>query len=161
MDASFFIPESILPVSLLPPAAGSSRTSSYFSLKGAAMAYIVFHVDQANAATIALTPKQATAVAGTGTKVLSTNCQIFTNLDCAAASLFTRQTDAANYTTDAGVKKKIVIFKIDPNTLDVANGFDCIALTEGASNAANITSAALYVVMKSQSLTKIIDPISD
>ena len=46
-----------------------------------------------------------------------------------------------NYTTDAGVKNKMVIFEIDPASLDLANNFDCVYLSTGASNAANITAA--------------------
>ena len=34
-----------------------------------------------------------------------------------------RRTDAAGtYTTDAGVKHKIVVFKVNPSMLDMANG---------------------------------------
>jgi hypothetical protein len=55
----------------------------------------------------------------------------------------TARTAAATYTTDAAVKNKVVIFQIDPAALDQANGFDCIAVSTGASNAANITSAML------------------
>jgi hypothetical protein len=57
-----------------------------------------------------------------------------------------RQTDAANFTTDAGVKTKKVIFEIDPAKLDVAGGFDCIRIVTGASNAANITAAQVFIV---------------
>jgi hypothetical protein len=35
----------------------------------------------------------------------------------------------------------MVVFEIDPASLDVANGFDCVYLSTGASNAANITAA--------------------
>jgi hypothetical protein len=144
------IPECCLPVNLLPPAAdaGGRTSSAYPSLKGANRAYIVCYIDQGNAATIALTPKQATAVAGTGTKVI-TACSIYTNEDAAGGVAFTKQTDAANFTTSAAVKNKVVIFVIEPTKcLDVAGGFDCVGLTTGASHAANITSAALFVDLK-------------
>jgi hypothetical protein len=141
------LPENAYPVSLLKPAADAGgRTSVYISLKNAAKAWIVCYINQGNAATIALTPAQATAVAGTGTKVI-TACRIFTNIDADTLDVpFARQTDAANFTTAAGVAVKIVIFEIDPTQcMDVAGGFDCIAITTGASNAANITSAFLFV----------------
>lgn len=142
------IPETAFPVDLLAPAADAGgRTSAiYPSLKNAHKAWIVVHITQGNAATIALTPVQGTAVAGTGSKVLTASVPIWANLDVAAASTQVKRTSAANYTTDAGVKNKIIVFEIDPAVcMDQANSFDCIGLTTGASNAANITSALLII----------------
>lgn len=117
----------------------------YISMKNAPNGVaVVVHIDQANAATIAISINQATAVAGTGAKALANSVPIFTNLDCAAGDLLTRQTDAVSYTTDAGVKHKIVIFEIRPEDLDVANGFDCISVSCAQSNAANLIGA-VYV----------------
>lgn len=143
------IPEEAYIVSMLAPAADAGgRTSGYLSLKNALKAWIVCHINQGNAATIALTPAQATAVAGTGTKAI-TATNIWTNLDMAAANQYTKQTAAASYTTDAGVKVKVVVFELNPTyCMDVAGGFDCVAITTGASNAANITSAFLLVQPK-------------
>jgi hypothetical protein len=131
--------------SLLAPAADAAgRTGIYKSLKNAHRASIIFHVNQGNAATILVTPLQASAVAGTGSKALSADCPIYVKLDDAAGA-WVRATDAKNYTTDAGVKVKYVRFDIDPSKLDLANGFDCISVSTGASNAANITSATLVI----------------
>lgn len=132
-----------VPVEALSPAADAAgRTGDYVSLKNAVgPVYIICHITQGNAATIALTPNQATAVAGTGTKALTSDVPIWVNLDCAASDLFTAATAAKDYTTDAGVKHKIVVFRIDPASLDLANGFNCITILTGASNAANITEA--------------------
>ena len=129
-------------VNVLAPAADAAgRTGAYVTMKGAHGASIYFKVNQGNAATILVTPLQASAVAGTGSKALSANVPIYVNLDTAASNVWVRVTDAKNYTTDAGVKIKQVRFDIDPDALDIANGFDCIGLSTGASNAANITSA--------------------
>lgn len=155
------IPEEILPVTMLVPAADAGgRTSSYFSLKGAEKAYIVVYMNQGNAATVALTPAQATAVAGTSTKAISAT-RIWVNQDAATAVAFTKATEAASYTTSAAVKHKIVIFEVGPYCMDVGSGFDCVAITTGASNAANITSAMLYIVPKYAGATAPIDPIVD
>ena len=145
------IPQDVVPFSLLAPAADAAgRTSTYKSLKGAVKAWIVVHIDQGNAATIALSPKQALAVAGT-TPIAIRATRIWAKLT-AAATNFTRATDAVDYTTDAGVDTKVIVFEIDPNlTLtpeSVSGVYDCVALTTGASNAANITSAMLLVQMK-------------
>lgn len=135
------LPQVIKITEALPPAADAAgRTAaSAVSLKNYGKCYIKCHITQGNAATVLLTPMQATAVAKTGGKVLANAVPIWANLDTAATDTLVRQADAVNYTTDAGVKNKHVIFEIDPALLDVAGGFDCIYVTTGASNAANIT----------------------
>lgn len=139
------IPEDLNLYTLLAPAADAAgRTSAYHSLKSAVRAWIVFHVTQGNAATILVSPLQASDVSATGAKAVSAG-RIWHKQD-QAATYFTKATDAATFTTDANVKNKVVVFEIDPTQmLDIANGFDCIAVSTGASNAANITSALLYV----------------
>jgi hypothetical protein len=153
-------PETVLPIHMLAPAADAAgRTSAYRSLKGCVKAEIWVYVDQGNAATILLSPLQATAVAGTGSKAISV-CRIWTKLDEASTD-FTKQTEAATYTTDAALKKKIVIFEIDPTkVLDVAGNFDCIAVSTGASNAANITSALLVLYLSHGGAT-VVSPLTD
>lgn len=138
------IPEDIFPIQMLAPAADAAgRTSNYFSLKNAQKAWIVLNITQGNAATIVLSPLQASAVAGTGSKAVPA-IPIWSNLDTTVAGI-TARTAAATYTTDAGVKNKVVVFQLDLAALDVANGFDCIGVSTGASNAANITSAMLFI----------------
>lgn len=133
-------------VRLLNPAADAAgRTGDWVSLKNAIRAEIVVTITQGNAATILLTPLQASAVAGTGSKVLTVAVPIKVTLDCAATSVPAEQTKAVNYTTTADVAEKIVRFFVDPATLDIANGFDCITLSTGASNAANITQAMIII----------------
>jgi len=142
------IPQNLTPYHLLAPAADAAgRTSSYLSLKNAVKAWIIVYVEQGNAGTILLSPLQASAVAGTGSKAISV-ARIWTKLDEASAD-FAAAAEAATYTTDAALKKKIVIFELDiEKVFDVANNFDCIAISTGASNAANITSALLIVQPK-------------
>lgn len=135
------IPAGLLPVSILCPAADAAgRTGIYVSLRSVKRAWLLFYADQGNAATIAVSIQQASAVAGTGTKVITNTIPIWVNQDANTAATFTRATDAVNYTTSAAVKKKWIVFELDPATLDLANGFDCVTLITGASNAANITS---------------------
>jgi len=138
----FTLPQQMKIVEAIAPAADAAgRSSDIVSLKNSGKAYILIHITQGNAATVALTPMQAQDVAGTGAKVLANAVPIWSNLDTATSDTLVRRTDAVNYTTDAAVKNKIVIFEIDPILLDTANGFDCIYFTTGASNAANITQA--------------------
>lgn len=154
------IPQDLSLYHLLAPAADAAgRSSSYLSLKNAVKAWIIAYIDQGNAATIALTLQQASAVAGTGSKAINA-ARIWTKLDEAFTD-FTQQAEAASFTTDAAVKKKIVIFEIDAvKVLDVANDFDCLRVTTGASNAANITSAFLVVQPKQHGAT-IPSPLTD
>lgn len=136
------LPEDCKIVQALEPATDAAgRTGDYVSLKNCHRCYVLFHVTQGNAATILISINQATAVAPTGAKAITVAVPIWSNLDCAASDTLVARTAAVNYTTDAGVKHKQVIFQIDPATLDQANAFDCIAVVTGASNAANITSA--------------------
>lgn len=154
------LPENFTPYSLLEPAADAAgRTSAYHSLKGAVKAWILVYINQGNAATVLLSPLQATAVAGTGSKAISA-ARIWTKLD-EAFTVFVKQTEAATFTTDAALKKKIVIFELDPTKVfDQANSFDCIAVSTGASNAANITSALLLIQHGHQGAT-VANPLVD
>jgi hypothetical protein len=123
-----------------PGADAAGRAARYVSLKNALRAWIVVYLDQGNAATVALTPYQATSVGAAGEKVLTNAVPIWANEDAAATDTLVRQADAVNYTTSAAVKTKQVWFEIDPAQLDINNGFDCLTVKTGASNAANITS---------------------
>jgi hypothetical protein len=140
------LPEETKIVQALAPAADAAgRTSNYFSMKNAGRCFVIVNIAQGNAATILLSILQATAVAGTGSKAITNVVPIWADLDTATSDALARAVDAVSYTTDAGVKNKVVVFQIDPRSLDGANGFDCIALSTGASNAANITSAMLIM----------------
>lgn len=142
----FFLPGNLAIEHLLAPAAdaGGRTGTVYADLGDCQKAWLVVYINQGNAATVQLDPKQATAAAGTGTKALTNNVPIDTVLDMAAGTAWTRQTAAKTYTTDAGVKIKCIVFEIIPEiALDVAGGFRYINVTTGASNAANITSAFL------------------
>lgn len=147
----FALPEGYQAVQLLAPATDAAgRTSSYFSLKNTVgKVYVVFSIAQGNAATIALTLNQATAVAGTSAKALSATTRIWATENTSTTPVPTRQTDAAStYTTGAGTTNKLVYIEVDPSSLDVNGGFDCIAGTTGASNVANLTSALLVYKAK-------------
>jgi hypothetical protein len=156
----FDIPQNVTPFHFLEPAADAAgRTSPYLSLKNAVKAWIMVYVNQANAATILLSPLQASAVAGTGSKAINVT-RIRTKLDEASVDYAT-QAEAATFTTDAALKKKLVVFEIDPcKVLDQANNFDCIAISTGASNVANITSAVLLIQTKHTGLT-VPSPLTD
>lgn len=137
----------VLPI-LDPAADAAGRASRAVSLKNyTGIVKLVCYVNQGNAATVALTPEQCTAVAGTGNKAIPA-VPIFHAQDLATTTVATRATAAANFTTSAAVTAKRVEFLIDPAALDVAGGFDCVRVSTGASNVANITSAFIVAVPK-------------
>ena len=148
MARNFSLVYQIPPVMLLAPAADADgRTSPYRSLKNAAdKAYIVCHINQGNAAQVTLTPYQAKDVSGTGAKAINA-VPIYLNNAAAASDAFVQQASAANFTTDATLADKLVIFEITPDiALDLVNGYRTIGVATSASNAANITEATLLVL---------------
>jgi len=141
-------PEMIHVVDVMTPAADAAgRNSDAVSLKNFSLAIVEASINQGNAATIALTLQQCTAVDGTGAKALTVNVPIFASQDVGGASgdVLTRQTDGVAFTTSAALTRKTIRFVIDPATLDLAGGFDAIRIVTGASNAANITSARVIL----------------
>jgi hypothetical protein len=139
------MPECTKIVEAITPQAGAAITGDYVSLKNTGMAYVVVHVAQGAADVMAITIEQATTVSGAGTVAITNAVPIWSNLDCAASDTLVARTAAVSYSLDAGQKHKMVIFKIDPASLNVASGFDCICVKTAASNAANITSAMYYL----------------
>jgi hypothetical protein len=132
-------------VEAITPQAGAAITGDYISLKNAAHVTVLVDINQANAATVAVTIEQATLVDGTGSKPITNAVPIYLVADAATSDAWVAQTAAVSYTTDATTKHKLIAFEIDAASLDVAGGFDCITVKTGASNAANITSA-VYVL---------------
>lgn len=138
--------ENTHPVSAFKPQAGGSAiTGDYVSLKNCNHVTVLVHVNQANAAPVALSVEQATAVAGTGSKPITEAVPIYLVADAATSDLWVRQADAVNFSTGAATKEKLVAFEIDVATLDVNNGFDCLCIKAGASDATNILSA-VYIM---------------
>jgi hypothetical protein len=144
-------PESVHTVDIMAPAADAAgRSSDAISLKNFNLAIIEVSVNQGNAATVALTLQQCTAVDGTGAKALTVNVPIYVSQDVGGASgdVLTRQADGVAFTTSAALTRKTVRFVVDPATLDLANGFDCLRVNTGASNVANITAAKAILTAK-------------
>jgi hypothetical protein len=140
--------ENFPPIEAITPGTtgAADRYGDWISMKNAPNGVaVVVAMNQANAATAAISLQQSTSVSGGGSptdaKAISTEMPIYSNLDCAASDAFTKRTAAASYTTDAGVKHKIVIIEVRPEDLDVANDFDCIRVKVATSNSNNILAA--------------------
>jgi len=130
------------PIGLLPPAADAAgRTSPYKSLRNCSgKVAIVCRVNQGNAAQVTFTPLQATSSGGAGSKAIPA-VPIFFNINTTLSDTLVAQASAASFQTDVGLTDKFVVFEFDPAELDMANGFNHIAIQTSASNAANITDA--------------------
>ena len=139
------IPEKDKPVEAITPQVGGAITGAYVSLRDAEMCFVLVNINQANAATVDITIEQATDVEGTGSKAITNVVQIWVDQDCAATDALVRQVDAVAFTTSAALKRKLVVFQIDPARLDVSNGYDCITVKTAASDVSNIT-AAQYIL---------------
>lgn len=128
---------------LAPIGTGSARTSDYVSLRGCGLCYVIANITQADATVMALTLEKATDVSGSGSTAITTAVPIWSNLDTAASDVLVRRTDAVSYSTDAGIKSKVVVFQIDAASL--GGSYTAITLKCGLSHSTNILSA-MYVL---------------
>jgi hypothetical protein len=145
----------IPPVSMLLPAADAAgRTSTYFNLRNSVgKAYVVVTINQGNAATVLLSLLQATSLAGAGSKAISAGASVYLCNATATSDAYTQPNagNAATYTTDATLAGKKVVFELELEAcLDMINGFYYLAVSTGASNAANITVADLFLLQSIQ-----------
>ena len=147
------LPEVTKIVEALTPQVGAGVTGNYVSLKNVHRAFVVVHVGQADVAQMAITIEQAPDVAPTATKAITVVVPIWANEDCVASDTLVRMPDAVNFTLSAVAAHKMVIFQIDPSTLDIAGGFDCITVKTGISHADNLTSAMYYLCERYQQAT--------
>lgn len=122
-----------------PQTAAAGADGDYISLKNAHRVWVLVEITQGNAATIALTLEKATAVAGTGSVAITNAVPIWSNAATGTSDTLVRQTDAVSFTTSAALASKQVIFQVEPASL--GEGFDCLCVKAGASNAANVISA--------------------
>ena len=122
----------------------------YISMKLAHRVFVVFHMQQANAAQSTLSLSMATAVAPTGDTPVVATFPIWYNLDC-ATDIFTRAAaDAANYELSIGTTNKLVVFQIDPSIMP---GYDCLAGVAGISDIANIVGCTYIIEPRYKGVT--------
>lgn len=120
---------------------GAAVTKRYISLKYVGHLSIHIATGAWAGGTAAVTLKQATAVAGTGSKALA-----FTLMwtDKAAAGTLV-ETAVTSNTFDLDTADSQYIIEVDPATMDLANGFDCLALDVASPGANNDYYSAVYV----------------
>lgn len=139
MSRPFNLPISCHPVVLSPVATTNGGvTTTAITLKQGVKAWLYVHLTNAVGFAQVITPMQATNVAA-GTSAVLPAVPIWANEDVVASDALVAQTAAANYTTAAVAKKKLVIFEIDPACL--TPGYTSIFVT--LSNSAQATNFAL------------------
>lgn len=146
------------PIGMLAPAADAAgRTGTYKSLgNSSGKVAVVCRVNQGNAAQVTFSILQAKDKSGTGSKAIGTNANppIFYNADTTASDTLVAQAAAASFQCGTALKDQIVVFEFDPaDGLDLANGFNHIAVETSASNAANITEAYMEYLGRFQGQT--------
>lgn len=102
--------------------------TTYVSLKGYRKLQIIIVIADGTTVTgTAVTLKQATAVAGTGEKALAFT-RMLANVDYAASKTMVETAVVANTFTTQAVNSKdsVYVIDVDADSLDVANGFDCV-----------------------------------
>lgn len=146
------------PIEVLNPAADAAgRTGAWIDMATCKKAFFHVHITQGNAATILLSLLQATSNAGAGSTAHTVAVPVYASLDTSLATgsdALAVQTAGVSFTTDAGVKNKIVVFEVDPVEMNIAGGFKFCSISTGASNVANITECTAYLVgLRYQQLT--------
>ena len=147
MNASLVEVFKVVDGSAGPVTTNGGVTGDYVSLKNVHKATIVISLTQAVGHATGIDPKQATAVAGTGVKVLTNACPIWANEDTAATDTLVAQTAAKTYDVTNDIKKKQVVFEIEPaRHMDVNGGFDVLGIAlDDSSQATNFVSVVYYL----------------
>jgi len=141
-----FIPEGLFPVSATKPVTSNGGvTADYISVKNAEYVWIVVHMTQTVGHATAVSPKRATAVAGTGVAALGTAVPIWYGNVTTSTNALAEQTAAVNFTLDVGVTGDVyVIFGIDPATL--GSTYDVLGLAVAdSSQATNFVEATYWI----------------
>ncbi len=102
--------------------------TTYVSLKNYRRCQIIIVIADGTTVTgTAVTLKQATAVAGTGEKALGFT-RMLANTDYAASKTMVETAVANNTFTTQAVNSKdsVYVIDVDSDSLDAANGFDCL-----------------------------------
>ena len=119
--------------------------SDYVCLKNVNKLFVVVLLDQAVGHATAIAPYQASDVAATGAKVLTNVTRILANEATTVTDTLVAQTAAKNYSVTADIAEKMIVFEIDPATLDTANNFDCVKINIADSSQATNFATVLFV----------------
>lgn len=119
----------------------------YISLKHAHKVWIVLQFRQAVSHATVITPRVATAVAGTGAEDAEFTSLWWKNADVSTSDDLTEQARSLTMALTAGTTHQEVIIEIDPDQIPATNGdFDVLGCNiEDSSQATNFV-AAFYII---------------
>ena len=130
----------------LGPQTPSTSTSDFVSLKGYERCSCIITVLNGTTVTgSAVTLNQATDVANSGGKALAFSTQ-YANTDCAASDTLVETAVTSNtFTTSTTNSKQLMhVIDIKPTDLDVAGGFDCLAVK--MATGVNMVASVVFVL---------------
>lgn len=122
--------------------------TTYISMKGHRKLSIIISIADGTTVTgSTITLKQATAVAGTSEKELAFT-RMLANTDYGASKVMTETAVTSNtFTTQAtNSKDSLYIIDVDADSLDRANGFDCVRL-DGTGHAATASRGVVVLYL--------------
>jgi hypothetical protein len=129
---------------------GGAVTSIPISLKNVQKLWAVVYIDTAStSAAVACVPQTDALVAFGSAAVLVNTVPIWCAAAAGTSDIWTRQTDAVNFTTTADALAKIVVFEIDPSSFrstTVSTDEDCFRISLTQLDASD-TAAIFYIVL--------------
>ena len=134
--------ESIRIVPAIAPQTGASaRSGDWVSLKGYDGVLIAVHIAMGNAATTAITVDKATNVSGSGNSDGITVNRVWKHTGAIGAAIsYAAVTGAASFTSSSTGSGQD-LYLLDIRAEELGEGYDCVQLELGASNAANLVAA--------------------
>ena len=124
----------------------STSTPDYVSLKGYRRCQIIISIADGTTVTgSTITLKQATAIAGTSEKALAFT-RMLSNVDYGASKVMVETAVTSNTFTTQTVNSKdsLYVIDVDADSLDVANGFDCLRV-DGTGHAATASRGCVVL----------------
>lgn len=121
---------------------GAAMADAYVSMKNYGCLTIVISTGAWAAGTAAVTLLQATAIAGTSAKALS----FTTYWDDTTTTGTLVKKSATSDTFNLATANKTYVIHVDPMTMDLAGGFDCVTLAVATPGANNDFYAAHYIL---------------
>lgn len=134
MKTNLAFSHKLVNLSLGPVTTNGGVTSDVVSLKNAIKATFIVSLTQAVGHATAIAVRQATDVAAGTNAAGPSTTKSWLNEDVAASDTLVKQTDGASVTVTNNVKKKQIVFEVDPASL--TDGYDCVYLTAADSSQA-------------------------
>jgi len=126
---------------IAPIAGGSARSGDWVSLKGYAGVLIKVGIAMGNAATTAITVDKAKTVAGGENADGITVNRVYKHTGALGAAIsYVAQAAAASFTS-SNTGSGQDVYLLDIKAAELGDGYDCVQVELGASNAANIVHA--------------------